>query len=60
MEWSLAKILAKRHQTAARKVFRRYKSTTLTEHGERACLKVVAQRGEGKHPLVAQFGGIPL
>ena len=60
MEWSLAKTLAGKHQTTCRKVFRRYKSTTHTEHGERACLKVVVQRGEGKRPLVAQFGGIPL
>ena len=60
MEWSLAKTLAGKHQTTCQKVFRRYKSTTQTEHGERACLKVVVQRGEGKRPLVAQFGGIPL
>ncbi len=60
MEWSLAKTLAGKHQTTCQKVFRRYKSTTQTEHGERVCLKVVVQRGEGKRPLVAQFGGIPL
>ena len=60
MEWSLAKTLAAKHKTTARKVFRRYKRTAQTEHGPRACLQVVVQRGEGKHPLVAQFGGIPL
>ena len=60
MEWSLAKTLANKHKTTSRKIFRRYKSTVQTEHGERVCLKVEVQRGNGKRPLVAQFGGIPL
>ena len=60
MEESLAKTLAAKHKTTCRKVFRRLKSVTQTEHGKRACLKVEVQRGEGKRPLVAQFGGIPL
>ena len=60
MEESLAKTLAAKHKTTRRKVFRRLKSVTQTEHGERVCLKVMVQRGEGKRPLVAQFGGIPL
>ncbi len=49
-----------KHKTSTRKVFRRYKSTVLTEHGKRACLKVEKQQDNGKRPLVAQFGGIPL
>ena len=60
MEWSLAKTLAAKHKSTSRKMFRRYKSTVQTEDGTRKCLKVVVQRGEGKRPLVAQFGGIPL
>ena len=60
MGQSLAKTLAAKHKTSTRKMVRRYKSTVQTEHGERACLKVEVQRGEGKRPLVAQFGGIPL
>ena len=64
LEWvmgqSLAKTLANKHKSTRRKIFRRYKSTVQTEHGKRACLKVEYQRGEGKRPLVAQFGGIPL
>ncbi len=60
MEWSLAKTLAAKHQTTCQKVFRSYKSTVQTAHGPRKCLKVVVLRGEGKRPLVAQFGGIPL
>ena len=57
---SLAKTLANKHKTSCRNVLRRYLSTADTEHGQRACLKVVVQRGEGKRPLTAQFGGIPL
>ena len=60
MQQSLAKTLAGKHKTPRRKLIRRYQSTVQTEHGERACLRVVVQRGDGKRPLVAQFGGIPL
>ena len=60
MGLSLAKTLANKHKTSCAKVFRRYKSTTQTAHGERVCLKVVKAQGEGKRPKVAQFGGIPL
>ena len=60
MEWSLAKTLAAKHKTSCAQVFRRYKSVTQTEHGPRVCLKVEKQRDNGKRPLVAYFGGIPL
>ena len=60
MGQSLAKTLAAKHKTSTRKVVRRYKSTADTAHGKRPCLKVEVQRGNGKRPLVAQFGGIPL
>ena len=60
MQESLAKTLANKHKISCRKVIRRYLSTVETEHGQRACLKAVVQRGEGKRPLTAQFGGIPL
>ena len=59
MELSLTKTLAAKHKTSARKMHRRYAATADTEHGPRACLKVVVQRDDGKRPLVAQFGGIP-
>ena len=59
MEWSLARTLAAKHKTSCAKVFRRYKSTVQTEHGERRCLTVVKEQGEGKRPRVARFGGIP-
>ena len=60
MQQSLAKTLAAKHKTPRRKLIRRYQSTVNTEHGERACLQVVVERGAGKRPLVARFGGIPL
>ena len=60
MELSLTKTLAAKHKTSARKMRRRYAATADTEHGPRACLKVIVQRDDGKRPLVAQFGGIPL
>ena len=60
MEMSLARTLAAKHKSTARKMRRRYKSVVETEHGPRACLKVVKQQDNGKRPLVAYFGGIPL
>ena len=60
MSQSLAKTLAAKHKTTCRKIIRRYKSTVQTEHGERVCLKVEVEQGNGKPPKVTQFGGIPL
>ena len=60
MSQSLAKTLAAKHKTTCRKIIRRYKSTVHTAHGERVCLKVVKEQGDGNRPKVTQFGGIPL
>ena len=60
MSQSLAKTLAAKHKTTCRNIIRRHRSTVQTEHWERACLQVVVEQGNGKRPLVAQFGGIPL
>ena len=60
MELSLTKTLAGKHKTSARKMRRKYKSVAVTEHGTLSCLEVVVQREDGKRPLVARFGGIPL
>jgi hypothetical protein len=38
----------------------RYKAKVETPHGLRTCLQVTVDRGEGRKPLVARFGGIPL
>ena len=60
MEMSLTKTLAGKHKSTARKMRRRYKSVVATEHGALSCLMVVVPRDNGKRPLVARFGGIPL
>jgi group II intron reverse transcriptase/maturase len=60
METSLLKTLAGKHRSSVQKMARKYKATTDTIHGPRTCFRVVVPRSEGKKPLVAQFGGIPL
>jgi group II intron reverse transcriptase/maturase len=59
METSLLKTLAHKHKTSVNKVANKHRDTVPTEHGPRKCLKVTHPR-EGKEPLVAYFGGIPL
>jgi hypothetical protein len=39
---------------------RKCKTTTDTPYGPRTCFQVSVNRGKGRKPLVAQFGGIPL
>src|SRR5262249_53071781 len=39
---------------------RKYKTTIDTPYGPRTCFQVSVNRGKGRKPLVAQFGGIPL
>ena len=60
MEMSLVRTLAAKHKSTARKMRRQHKSVVETEHGPRVCLKVIKQQDNGKRPLVAYFGGIPL
>jgi hypothetical protein len=59
-ETSLLKTLAGKHKSSVAAMAQKYKATTETAHGPRKCLKVVVPRENGKKPLVAQFGGIPL
>jgi hypothetical protein len=37
-----------------------HKATVDTPHGPRICFEATVQSGEGRKPLVARFGGIPL
>jgi group II intron reverse transcriptase/maturase len=60
VETSLLKTLAGKHKSTVAAMAAKYKATTETAKGPRKCLRVVVQRGNGKKPLVAQFGGIPL
>lgn len=59
MESSLLRTLARKHQSSVRKMARKYKRTITTSVGTMKCLEMVIER-EGKRPLVARFGGIPL
>ena len=59
MQTSLLKTLASKHKSSVRKLFRKYRTLTITPHGPMKCLEVAVER-DGKKPLVARFGGIPL
>jgi len=60
METSLLKTLAAKHKSTVTKMARKYKAVVDTPDGPRTCLRTVIARGEGKKPLVAWFGGLPL
>ncbi|MCX4593226.1 reverse transcriptase domain-containing protein [Streptomyces sp. NBC_01549] len=60
METSLLKTLACKYRSTVRKMSRKFRATVETPHGPRRCLQVTVERKEGKKPLVARFGGIPL
>ena len=57
---SLLKTLARKHDSTVTKMARKYAATIQTPVGPRKCMQAVVDRGEGKQPLVATFGGIPL
>jgi group II intron reverse transcriptase/maturase len=60
MVTSLLKTLAGKYGSTVPKMARRYQATIETPHGPRKCMQVSVDRGEGRKPLVATFGGIPL
>jgi hypothetical protein len=60
MRTSLLKTLACKHKSTGRKMAAKYEAKVETPHGLRTCLQVTIERGEGRKPLVARFGGIPL
>jgi hypothetical protein len=60
METSLLKTLAGKHRSTVPKMARRYKTLVETPAGPRTCLQVRIDRDEGRKPLIARFGGIPL
>jgi hypothetical protein len=59
MQTSLFKTLAAKYKTSVSEIAGRYKSTVQTSDGPRCCFEVRVER-EGKKPLIARFGGIPL
>lgn len=59
MEISLAKTLATKHKTTVRKIYKKYQRDLDVEGKKYKVLQVTVPR-EGKKPLVATWGGIPL
>ncbi len=57
---SLLKTLAGKHGSSVSKMARKHAATIETPHGPRKCMQVRVERDEGRKPLVATFGGIPL
>lgn len=56
---SMLKTLAARHDSTVTKMANKHKTTIATPHGPRRCFEARIER-EGRKPLVARFGGIPL
>ena len=63
LEWaaktSMLKTLAARHRSTVTKMAAKYKTVIATPHGPRRCFEARVER-DGRKPLVARFGGIPL
>ena len=57
---SMLKTLAGKHSSSVPKMARKYMATVATPYGPRRCFQVRVERGGGRKPLVARFGGIPL
>jgi hypothetical protein len=60
METSMAKTLAAKLRTSVPKVYRRFGTIIQTDRGPRKVLRVTVERGEGRKPLLAQWGAVPL
>jgi group II intron reverse transcriptase/maturase len=60
METSMLKTLAGKHKSTVAKMARKYKASIDTPDGSRTCFQVTVHRDQGRKPLVARFGGIPL
>jgi group II intron reverse transcriptase/maturase len=60
MEISLLKTLAGKHRSTVSKTAAKYKAKVETPYGPRTCFQAMIERGGGRKPLVAQYGGIPL
>jgi group II intron reverse transcriptase/maturase len=58
-ETSMLKTLACKYDSTVSKIAERYKATVVAPGGLRTCFEARVER-EGKPPLVARFGGIPL
>jgi group II intron reverse transcriptase/maturase len=59
METSLTKTLASKHKTSVKKIYKKYQTELEVEGRKYKVLQTTVPR-EGKNPLVATWGGIPL
>jgi hypothetical protein len=59
MKTSMLKTLAAKHRSTVSEMAARHKAVIETPHGPRTCFEVRVERN-GRKPLVARFGGIPL
>ncbi|TDO26060.1 group II intron reverse transcriptase/maturase [Kribbella sp. VKM Ac-2527] len=59
METSMLKTLGRKHRSSVSKMAAKFKAKISTPHGLRTCFEASVTR-EGKKPMVARFGGIPL
>ncbi|MGW3606323.1 HNH endonuclease [Micromonospora sp. NPDC005161] len=63
LEWvmstSMLKTLAGKHRSSMSKMAAKHKTKIQTPHGLRTCFEARIER-DGRQPLVARFGGIPL
>jgi len=60
MERSLTQTLALKYQISVQTVYQRYETTFETSDGTYKVLEVTVERGDGKKPLIARWGGISL
>jgi len=59
METSMLKTLAGKHRSSVSKMAAKHKAKIDTPNGPRTCFEARIER-DGRNPLVARFGGIPL
>jgi hypothetical protein len=60
METSMLKTLANKHKSSVMKMAGKYRASVTTPTDVLTCFQAVVHRGEGKKPLVAQFGGLAI
>jgi group II intron reverse transcriptase/maturase len=59
METSMLKTLARKHRSSVSRMAAKHKAKVATPYGPRTCFEASIVR-DGRKPLVARFGGIPL
>jgi group II intron reverse transcriptase/maturase len=59
METSMLKTLAGKHSSTVSKMAAKHRAKIDTQYGPRTCFEAIVER-EGRKPLVARYGGIPL